>query len=452
MYVKGSGSNVGRIWGYARGSADSANNYAFDGIVVQSGCATACADVALASDPANNKFTTVTATQVNTATFWTTATTASPSGPAFSATTWHIQNGWLPVLAGFGDYDAQLVTSSGYNPAIAPITTGGQNGLTPLWLTPVTPMVKLTLSPGANSGDSKVVPALANTAQSPPANPFTLPTGTTFAFWCKSALEGSPTTCPSADQLALSSTFTLTEDMELIAVYKYNSPSNADFTVTTATDKNTDDGSISGVTDEYEYSIVGNSATLASCASESYTTGTGTVTGLSAGGTRVCVRKRATDGVLASDAQRVIVPVGPTPPPSSPASVEIHRLHNPVSGEHHYTKDEREIRTLVNEWGWRDEGVGWTAPRTGTTVYRMHNPVSGEHHYTKDAYEISQLVSLNGWVNEGVGWYSGGSEPVYRLHNPVSGEHHYTKDTNEIRTLVNELGWINEDIGWWSLG
>jgi hypothetical protein len=140
------------------------------------------------------------------------------------------------------------------------------------------------------------------------------------------------------------------------------------------------------------------------------------------------------------------------PPVPPVVSTAVTRLHNPVSGEHHYTSDENEINTLVNELGWTNEDVGWVAPTTGIPVYRLFNSASGEHHYTKDTNEINTLVNELGWTNEDVGWYSGGDEPVYRFHNPVSGEHHYTTDENEIRTLVGEWGWISEDVGWNSLG
>jgi hypothetical protein len=141
-----------------------------------------------------------------------------------------------------------------------------------------------------------------------------------------------------------------------------------------------------------------------------------------------------------------------SPPPPPPPTSSITRLHNPISGEHHYTKDDNEIMTLVTEWGWRDEGVGWTTLNSGTPVYRLFNPISGEHHYTKNDNEIRTLVKEWGWVNEGVGWTTLNSgTPVYRLFNPISGEHHYTKNDNEIRTLVTEWGWVNENIGWWSV-
>jgi hypothetical protein len=328
------------------------------------------------------------------------------------ATIWHCQPGWLPVLASSVATTSSARVPVAFNASITPNTIGNQDGN---WIYDPSPYT-ISFSPGVGVG-STFTPAADNTdadgvlATLPPfgsgdLSGFAAPSGTTFSSWCQAALASPPANICSSEDIILPTATAVQfyTDTTLTAVYKWNPTTG--FTGTPATNNITNNGRIDGVTAEYEYSNVGNSATVTNCASASYTVGTGAVTGLSGSGTKVCLRKKAITGVLASDAQLVVVPAGPPPP--QPTGVEIHRLHNPVSGEHHYTSGQNEISTLVTEWGWIDEGVGWTAPTSGT--------------------------------------------PVTRLHNPVSGEHHYTKDTNEISTLINEFGWVNEDIGWWSLG
>jgi hypothetical protein len=137
--------------------------------------------------------------------------------------------------------------------------------------------------------------------------------------------------------------------------------------------------------------------------------------------------------------------------PGETSSIALHRMHNPISGEHFYTSDLYEISQLTSLNGWIDEDVCWTTSEAGTPVQRLHNPISGEHHYTSDTYEISVLTSQYGWIDEGIGWYSEGTTPIYRLHNPISGEHLHTKDLYEISQLTSLNGWIDEGIKSYSL-
>lgn len=132
----------------------------------------------------------------------------------------------------------------------------------------------------------------------------------------------------------------------------------------------------------------------------------------------------------------------------------MYRLYNPNSGEHLYTASLNEMTTLVAQYGWRDEGVGWIAPtHSNTPVYRLYNPYSGDHHYTVDANERDQLVKI-GWRDEGIGWYSDDQkgQPLYRQFNPneVVGTHNYTADKHENDVLVS-LGWRAEGIAWYGL-
>lgn len=134
-------------------------------------------------------------------------------------------------------------------------------------------------------------------------------------------------------------------------------------------------------------------------------------------------------------------------------SVSMHRLYNPNSGEHFYTKEAAEKNHLVS-LGWQAEGVGWTAPSTSTQpVYRLYNPNAGDHHYTMNAAEQKHLISL-GWKDEGIGWYSDEAKtiPLYREYNPnaKAGSHNYTTSQAEHNHLIS-VGWNDEGIAWYGV-
>ncbi len=138
---------------------------------------------------------------------------------------------------------------------------------------------------------------------------------------------------------------------------------------------------------------------------------------------------------------------------TSGAKIPMYRLYNPNSGEHFYTKNASEKSTLV-QVGWREEGIGWTAPEgSDKPVYRLYNPNAGDHHYTSDGEERDMLKKA-GWLYEGIGWYSDYNEttPLYRQYNPnaVSGSHNYTTSKAENDYLAS-LGWREEGIGWYGL-
>ncbi len=132
--------------------------------------------------------------------------------------------------------------------------------------------------------------------------------------------------------------------------------------------------------------------------------------------------------------------------------VFMFRLYNPYTYEHFYTADETERAGLI-ELGWIDEGVGWTAPGTGTPVYRLYNSYAWDHHYTMDEDEVKALVA-EGWEDEGLRWYSDDAKtvPVYREYNPneYRCNHNYTSDKEEHDGLVT-LGWTDEEIGWYGV-
>ncbi len=140
---------------------------------------------------------------------------------------------------------------------------------------------------------------------------------------------------------------------------------------------------------------------------------------------------------------------------ASTSDVSMYRLYNPNSGEHFYTADSSERDGLVKE-GWKNEGVGWIAPKTSSApVYRLYNQYGGEHHYTTDAAERESLVAA-GWTYEKVGWYSAGPDVprvgLYRDYNPnaFANNHNYTVDAKEHATLA-EVGWVPEGGGWYGL-
>ena len=131
----------------------------------------------------------------------------------------------------------------------------------------------------------------------------------------------------------------------------------------------------------------------------------------------------------------------------------MYRLYNPNSGEHFYTASEGE-RNVLTAVGWRDEGVGWTAPVfSGSPVYRLYNEYAGDHHYTASRGERDFLIKA-GWRDEGIGWYSDDKKgvPLYRQYNPnaVTGAHNYTADKGENDMLVS-VGWREEGIGWYGM-
>ena len=135
------------------------------------------------------------------------------------------------------------------------------------------------------------------------------------------------------------------------------------------------------------------------------------------------------------------------------ATLSIHRLYNPNSGEHFYTKATPEYNMLI-DLGWNDEGFGWTAPEeSNTPVYRLYNVYGGEHHFTTSVTERDFLVGI-GWNDEGIGWSSDDAEttPLHRDYNPnaFANNHNYTASTVE-HEYLNSIGWRDEGIGWYGL-
>ena len=136
------------------------------------------------------------------------------------------------------------------------------------------------------------------------------------------------------------------------------------------------------------------------------------------------------------------------------ASIPMHRLYNPYTGEHLYTASTSE-RDHLASIGWNYEGIGWYAPVSGVPVYRLYNPNApgGDHHYTMDKSEYEHLQAV-GWSGEGICWYSdpNKSVPVYREYNPneFAHNHNYTASRAEHDHLVS-IGWNDEGIGWYGV-
>lgn len=130
----------------------------------------------------------------------------------------------------------------------------------------------------------------------------------------------------------------------------------------------------------------------------------------------------------------------------------MYRVYNPNSGEHFYTASAGEKDYLVNS-GWKDEGIGWIAPKVSATpVYRVYNPNAGDHHYTMNKGERDYLVSI-GWNDEGIGWYSDDfhTMPLYREYNPnaKTGTHNYTVNKGE-NDYLTSIGWNYEGLAWYA--
>lgn len=124
----------------------------------------------------------------------------------------------------------------------------------------------------------------------------------------------------------------------------------------------------------------------------------------------------------------------------------VYRLYNKNTGEHFYTESRFE-RDILDKEGWNNEGIGWSAPTSGTAVYRVYNPnvPGGDHYYTASSYEAKSLVK-SGWLSDNGGkpvFYSGGKTPVYVAFNPnatASGSHNYTSNVFEQNSLLSR-GW-----------
>ncbi len=146
----------------------------------------------------------------------------------------------------------------------------------------------------------------------------------------------------------------------------------------------------------------------------------------------------------------------PTDTTPKDESSTVYRLYYGPTMEHFYTTSAYERRVLIDKYGWIDEGIAWKSPKAPTTdeekktikpVYRLFNPFTTDHHYTKDANERKTLIDKYGWKDEGIAFYSNdkGDATVYRLWHPglITGAHHFTTGKHEYDVLITR-GWIGE--------
>ena len=129
-------------------------------------------------------------------------------------------------------------------------------------------------------------------------------------------------------------------------------------------------------------------------------------------------------------------------------NVPLYRMYNSNSGEHFYTENLYEARSL-HDVGWNYEGIESYEPVTGgSPVYRLYNPNAGVHFYTTNNYEKTSLVN-RGWRYELVAFVSGGNVPIYRSYNSRNSQHNYTTSVGEQMSLVR-IGWGNEGVAFYA--
>lgn len=122
----------------------------------------------------------------------------------------------------------------------------------------------------------------------------------------------------------------------------------------------------------------------------------------------------------------------------------IYRLYNPNSGEHFYTRSEKE-RDVLRVAGWRYEGIAWRcSERLGTPVWRLYASTGNQHFYTANEAERKALIN-SGWKYENVCWKTNTDKevPIYRLRNGNSLL--LTASVGE-KNALTKAGWGNEGI------
>lgn len=123
-------------------------------------------------------------------------------------------------------------------------------------------------------------------------------------------------------------------------------------------------------------------------------------------------------------------------------NVPVYRMYNSNSGEHFYTENLYEARSLHDKSGWNYEGIQSYQPTSGIPVFRLYNKNAGVHFYTLDTNERDHLKGL-GWRYECVSFMSGGNIPIYRSYNPNNSQHNYTTHAYEQNHLTS-IGWRGE--------
>ncbi|MCB2187324.1 MAG: VCBS repeat-containing protein [Deltaproteobacteria bacterium] len=128
----------------------------------------------------------------------------------------------------------------------------------------------------------------------------------------------------------------------------------------------------------------------------------------------------------------------------APGTVALHRLYNPNSGRHYYTKNNGERDALVAA-GWnfeRDEGYIFTAadvaPADTVEVFRLYHPTIGTHLYTKNAFEAAWVVTnLPPWEQQtSLGWAYNSLTVGAR----VAAENTVSPDSSLLRAAAGQMG------------
>jgi hypothetical protein len=129
----------------------------------------------------------------------------------------------------------------------------------------------------------------------------------------------------------------------------------------------------------------------------------------------------------------------------------VYRLYNAGNGEHLYTADTNEVKTLSG-LGWSNEGICWYGADGGNAIYRFYLRAGDSHLYTNDPVEIANIKQY-GWVQDGV--VNGNATPIfyslpddvansgiktiniYRLVNNVNGLHLLSASAEECNGLAS---------------
>jgi hypothetical protein len=131
----------------------------------------------------------------------------------------------------------------------------------------------------------------------------------------------------------------------------------------------------------------------------------------------------------------------------------VYRLQR--NGAYLYTISAAERDSAVNSFGYKLEGVAFTASPTQDNVnaplpvYRLSYPLTGQFYYTTSATEASDLSKTMGYRIDGVAFYSQNttgdtaSNNIYRLAGSAGG-YLYTPSSNESSVAASGYGYRYE--------
>jgi hypothetical protein len=133
----------------------------------------------------------------------------------------------------------------------------------------------------------------------------------------------------------------------------------------------------------------------------------------------------------------------------------VYRLQK--NGSYFYTISPTERDSAINTYGYRLEGVAFTASSTATAgapvaIYRLSYPPTGRYFYTTSTAEVDDLVANMGFRNEGVAFYTqnttGSVYPndVYRVAHSGAG-YLLTASSSEKDNAILSYGFRDEGVG-----